>query len=63
MAIAGFFMLIPLAVLILTLWALIDAIKGEFEGNMKLVWILVIIFLGVIGPILYLAIGRDQKVG
>ena len=63
MAIFGFFMLIPLAALVLTLWALIDAVKSEFEGNMKLVWILIILFLGIIGPILYLAIGREQKIG
>ena len=63
MAIFGFFMLIPLAALVLTLWALIDAVKSEFEGNMKLVWILIILFVGIIGPILYLAIGREQKIG
>lgn len=47
--------------IILWLWALIDCVKREFRGNDKLIWVLIIIFLPLIGSILYLAIGRKQR--
>ncbi len=47
---------------ILWLWALIDCVKREFKPNDKLIWVLIIIFLPLIGSILYLAIGRKQRV-
>jgi heme/copper-type cytochrome/quinol oxidase subunit 2 len=43
--------------------ALVSVLRAEFSGNDKLVWILVIIFLPVLGPILYFIIGRRQRVG
>lgn len=47
---------------ILWLWALIDCVKREFKSNDKLIWVLIIIFLPLIGSILYLAIGRNQSI-
>jgi hypothetical protein len=47
---------------ILWFWALIDCLKSNFSGSNKLIWILLIIFLPVLGPILYLLIGRGQRV-
>ena len=47
---------------ILPIIALIDVIKSEFEGNNKLIWVLVILFFNFIGSILYLIIGTKQKV-
>ena len=48
---------------ILLVWALIDLIKSEFADNIvKLIWALAIIFLPLLGPLLYLLIGRGQKV-
>lgn len=41
--------------------ALVDILKNEFKGNDKLIWVLIIIFLGIIGAILYYFIGRQQK--
>ncbi|UII20535.1 PLDc N-terminal domain-containing protein [Fulvivirga ligni] len=47
---------------IFALWALIDVVKSEFtNSNNKLVWVLLIIFLPLLGSILYLTIGRSQK--
>lgn len=48
----------------LLLWVipLIDILKNEFKGNNKIVWILVVLFLPVLGGILYLLIGRGQKI-
>jgi len=42
--------------------ALIDILKNEFEGNNKIIWVLVVIFLWLIGAILYYFIGRKQKI-
>jgi hypothetical protein len=42
--------------------ALIDLERDErrVRGGSKLAWALVIVFLNVIGPILYLTVGRDD---
>ena len=50
-----------LLIFALFIWALIDCIGNtRLQGNMKLVWILVIIFTSPIGAILYLLIGRKS---
>ncbi len=46
---------------VITVVALIDVLKSKFNGNDKLVWVLVLLFLNVVGAILYVAIGRKQK--
>ena len=48
--------------LIPTIIALIDIIKNKFEGNNKIVWILVVLFFNLLGAILYFTIGRKQKI-
>lgn len=54
--------LLGLIGLIVWIWALIDAIGNPaLSGNEKLIWILVIIFLNVLGAILYLLIGRGGR--
>lgn len=52
-----------LVILPLVLWVvvLIDCLKGDFEKNGKLIWILVIVLLPILGSILYATIGRNQK--
>jgi hypothetical protein len=42
--------------------ALVDAIKSNFTGYNKLVWILLIIFIPLLGSLLYLTIGRGQRI-
>jgi len=44
-----------------TIIALIDILKSKFKGNDKIVWILVVVFIHLIGAILYFVIGRKQK--
>ena len=47
--------------LALFLWALIDCIMREFkDSTIKIVWILVILLVAVIGPIIYLIVGRPM---
>ncbi len=55
-------LLIFILPVVLLLLALIDILKSNFSGNNKLVWIIVVIFLPIFGAILYLIIGRGQKV-
>lgn len=54
------FLAMPLG---LWLWALIDLLRSSFADSItKLIWVVVIIFLPVLGAILYLLIGRRQKI-
>jgi heme/copper-type cytochrome/quinol oxidase subunit 4 len=48
--------------IMLTIIALIDILKSKFEGNNKIVWVLVVLFFNLIGSILYFAIGRNQRI-
>ncbi len=54
--------LIYLGVIVFWLWSLIDILKSDFEGNGKIVWLLVVFFLSLLGSIFYLFIGRKQKI-
>jgi uncharacterized membrane protein YhaH (DUF805 family) len=52
-------MIIQLALLII---AIVDLVKREHvTGDNKIVWALVIIFINMIGPIIYLLVGRKEK--
>lgn len=45
------------------LFAAVDILKSQFASDIeKLIWILVVILAPIIGPILYLVIGRKQKI-
>lgn len=55
--------LIPLLVIQVGLmaYALVDlARRDSVKGGSKLGWLFVIVFLGLIGPIVYLTLGREQ---
>lgn len=53
-----------LAVIAISFWiyCLIDVWRSRFEDGGKIVWFLAVLFLPVLGAILYLIIGKDQKV-
>jgi hypothetical protein len=58
-----FIILLVLSLMIvLPILALVDILRSQFNGNDKLIWVLVILFLPVIGSILYLSIGKNQKI-
>jgi len=44
------------------IFVLVDILKSEFHGYNKIIWILLVLFLPALGTILYLLIGRKQKV-
>jgi len=47
----------------LLIWALYDLTRPtrRVKGESKVVWALIVIFLGIIGPILYFLIGREES--
>ncbi|GIN94042.1 negative regulatory protein YxlE [Siminovitchia terrae] len=47
--------------LILKITALVSCIKEENTNGTKWVWILIILFLNLIGPVLYFVIGRKKQ--
>lgn len=48
---------------LLVLFALIDILSSSFrDGNTKLIWVIVVIFVPLVGSILYFIIGRSQKI-
>ena len=53
--------ILALACLAAWVWALVDILKNDFSGFNKLIWLLLVIFLPLIGVILYYFIGREQK--
>jgi hypothetical protein len=57
-------LIVPLAVLQvgLLVWALIDLTRAErrVRGDSKVVWALIIIFIGIFGPLLYFLVGRED---
>ncbi len=59
------FGLIWLAGLAFWIWALIDCIQvpddAMYQSGSKLVWVLVIVFLTLVGAILYVVIGRPRS--
>lgn len=56
-----FWLVFGLGGFILFLWALIDVLRRQFQNpNDKILWIVLIVFIGWLGPILYLAIGRKK---
>ena len=57
--------LIPLFLLEIGLlvFALLDVIKRKrVRGNNKIIWILIIVLVEIIGPIIYLAVGRQEEI-
>ena len=58
-----FFLLLVIAlVFLLPVIALIDVLKSRFDPVTKLMWVLLILFLNLIGALLYYYIGRKQAV-
>ena len=53
---------LAIAAVVLWVWALVDAIRNPaLEDTMRIVWVLVIVFTGFIGAIIYLLIGRSTQ--
>ncbi len=54
--------LVTIALFILWIWAIIDILNNKsMEPVIKVLWIIVVIFTGPIGLILYVLIGREKR--
>lgn len=55
------FGVIGLIGLVFWVWALIDAIKNQrLTDNERIIWVVVIVFLQVLGALIYLIAGRKK---
>lgn len=54
-------LIILLLVLLFPILALVDIVNSKFEGNTKLIWVIIVVFVNIIGAILYFTIGKKQK--
>ncbi|MBY0539911.1 MAG: PLDc N-terminal domain-containing protein [Campylobacterales bacterium] len=59
---SSFLMTFVIFTFILYIYILIDILKHEFTGYNKIIWILVLVFFPVLGAILYLVLGRSQRI-
>lgn len=53
---------VALFLFLLPLIAIVDIIRSKFEGNVQLIWVIIVVFFNVLGTILYFIIGRNQKI-
>jgi len=53
---------IILFIILLPILALISVLMNEFQGNDKIMWVLIIIFLPFLGSVLYFLVGRDRRI-
>ena len=51
-------------ILLIGLWvySLIDLLRSSFKRNDKLIWLLALLFIPILGAVLYLIIGKKQKI-
>ena len=52
--------LIGLAVLVLDIVAIVDAVKSSMDTGKKALWIILVLILPVIGMVLYFLIGKKK---
>ncbi len=57
------FSILGLIYSVVWVYCLIDIIRSDFkDSNMKLIWIVILLFAQLIGPIAYLAVGKSTKI-
>ncbi|MWV12515.1 hypothetical protein F3I62_10460 [Pseudomonas sp. R-28-1W-6] len=54
--------LLSLVILVLDIWAIINVVKSNAETLMKVVWVLLIVFLPVLGLIIWALAGPRGNV-
>jgi len=56
-------LLMAAAVLVLDAWAILDVFTGGKDLEKKALWIVLIVFLPLAGPLLYLVLSRRRSSG
>ncbi len=49
--------------LVFVVWAIVDIAKAKNKDEWKLMWILICLFLGLIGVLIYTIVGRSERKG
>jgi hypothetical protein len=57
------FILIALASFAVWIWMLVDLLQSSRPTNEKILWALVMFFLGIIGSIVYMVVARGKTTG
>jgi len=57
-----FWTILLVLVLVLLLIALINILMNRFNGNDKLIWVLIVLLLPFFGSITYFVIGRSNRI-
>jgi len=52
--------LLPIIILIIDIIVIVDIVKSNKDTEKKLLWIIAVIFLPVLGPILYYVLGKNK---
>ena len=55
-------LMVILFIFLIPLLALLNVLMSDFQGNEKIMWVLIIIFLPFLGSLLYFMIGRDKRI-
>ena len=55
-------LMVILFIFLIPLLALLNVLMSDFQGNEKIMWVLIIIFLPFLGSLLYFLIGRDKRI-
>jgi isoprenylcysteine carboxyl methyltransferase (ICMT) family protein YpbQ len=62
---AGFpvlFTLLSVAYIVFWIYTLVDVVRSNFkDSNMKIIWVLIILFAQVLGPILYWVLAKNDN--
>lgn len=56
-------LIVAFGLFLLPLLAIVDILRSRFEGNMQLIWVIIVVCFNLIGAILYFIMGRNQKIG
>ena len=51
---------IQIGLMVFALWDLLRP-ERKVRGDSRLMWGLIIVFVGMLGPIIYLAVGREER--
>jgi hypothetical protein len=55
--------LVGLLILVLDIYVIYLVVTSSLDTGMKLVWVILVLLLPLLGPILYLVLGRGASVG
>ena len=56
------FFVIIFAMIAVWVYAIVDIAKNDFEGDNKMIWLLIVILVGFLGAIIYFIVGREKKI-